>query len=101
MDLAGAFRLVRKSHGNVRLLVVGPDEEGMRKEMERLCGSDATGLSFRDFADAPEDYMAASDVLCLPSYREGFGIVIIEAAAAGIPSVGQGYMASRTPLTTV
>jgi glycosyltransferase involved in cell wall biosynthesis len=88
MDLAGAFRLVRKSHRNVRLLVVGPDEEGMREEMERLCGSDATGLSFRDFADAPEDYMAASDVLCLPSYREGFGIVIIEAAAAGIPSVG-------------
>jgi glycosyltransferase involved in cell wall biosynthesis len=38
--------------------------------------------------DAPERYMAAGDVFCLPSYREGFGAVIIEAAAAGLPAIG-------------
>jgi glycosyltransferase involved in cell wall biosynthesis len=27
-------------------------------------------------------------VLCLPSYREGFGSVIIEAAACGVPAIG-------------
>jgi glycosyltransferase involved in cell wall biosynthesis len=36
----------------------------------------------------PEDYLDASDVLILPSYREGFGTVVIEAAAMGRPTIG-------------
>ena len=36
----------------------------------------------------PELYMAAADIFCLPSYREGFGTVVIESAACGIPSIG-------------
>lgn len=34
-----------------------------------------------------EKYFAAMDVLLLPSYREGFGNVVIEAAAMGTPSI--------------
>ena len=34
-----------------------------------------------------EKYYAAMDVLILPSYREGFGNVVIEAAAMGIPAI--------------
>ena len=36
----------------------------------------------------PERYLAIADILCLPSYREGFGTVVIEAAAMGVPTVG-------------
>ena len=32
--------------------------------------------------------MSVSNVLCIPSYREGFGTVVIEAAAMGIPAIG-------------
>ena len=35
----------------------------------------------------PEQWFSLSDILCLPSYREGFGTVIIEAAACGIPTL--------------
>ena len=28
-----------------------------------------------------------SNIICLPSYREGFGSVVIEAAAVGLPSI--------------
>lgn len=34
-----------------------------------------------------EKYYAAIDVLILPSYREGFGNVVIEAAAVGTPAI--------------
>lgn len=85
LDLAGAFA----SLGDERawLLVVGPDEAGMRAEMERRLGTDAAHCRFVGYTDRPEDYMAAADVFCLPSYREGFGMVVIEAAAAGVPAV--------------
>jgi glycosyltransferase involved in cell wall biosynthesis len=39
------------------------------------------------FASRPEQYLAAADIFCLPSYREGFGSVIIEAGAMNVPSV--------------
>ena len=31
--------------------------------------------------------MQAADIFCLPSYREGFGSSIIEAAACGLPAI--------------
>ena len=41
-------------------------------------------------SDVP-DLMRASDVLVLPSYHEGFGLVLVEALASGVPVI-----ASRT-----
>jgi glycosyltransferase involved in cell wall biosynthesis len=35
-----------------------------------------------------ELYLAISDALCLPSYREGFGSIVIDAAALGVPAIG-------------
>lgn len=40
------------------------------------------------FQTDPEFYMAGCDLLCLPSYREGFGTVVLEAAALGICAIG-------------
>lgn len=37
--------------------------------------------------DEIEKYYAALDILILPSYREGFGNVVIEAAAMGTPAI--------------
>jgi glycosyltransferase involved in cell wall biosynthesis len=88
LDLAQAFERISGSHDNARLLVVGPDEEDMRARMLASCDDCADKVYFVDFTETPEKYMAAADVLCLPSYREGFGMTVIEAGSVGIPSIG-------------
>ena len=87
LDLAEAFARLGMGYGESWLLVVGPDEEGLRPRMETICSSAASRLRFFGLSATPQEYMATADVLCLPSYREGFGSVIIEAASVGIPAV--------------
>jgi glycosyltransferase involved in cell wall biosynthesis len=88
LDLAQAFARLGMDYGEAWLLIVGADdEEGLRPRMEKICSSVASRLLFVGFATAPQEYMAAADVLFLPSYREGFGSVLIEAASVGIPTV--------------
>lgn len=87
-DLARAFEALCSERDDVYLVIVGPDEEGVFPAMLRLCPRAVGRVRRLDYTDAPERFMAAADMLCLPSYREGFGSVVIEAAAAGIPSIG-------------
>lgn len=87
LDLAHAFVRVAAASAKAQLLLVGPDEEGIAAEVRQVCAAVAKQLHIVSYTETPENYMAAADVLCLPSYREGFGSVVIEAAAAGIPAI--------------
>ena len=88
LDLASAFTKVMATVQSSHLLIVGPDEENMREKVTGICRTCRDKVHFIDYTMVPEQYIASADVLCLSSYREGFGQVIIEAAAAGIPSIG-------------
>lgn len=87
LDLALAFCAladeVKKSH----LLVVGPDESGIDVILGALLEKYKGRFHRVGFTNVPEEYMACADIICVPSYREGFGSVIIEAGAVGIPAV--------------
>lgn len=48
-----------------------------------------------DMVDDIENYYAAMDILAMPSYREGFGNVNIEAAAMGVPVVASNIYGCR------
>jgi glycosyltransferase involved in cell wall biosynthesis len=88
LDLTRAFLRLAIQNSNIHLLIVGPEEEDIKKKIEDLCVNITNRIHFSGYSNNPEHYMAASDILCLPSYREGFGLVLIEAAAVGIPTVG-------------
>ena len=87
LDLASAFARVATELPHVRLLIVGPDEDGIQQQIRARAGAALAKLRFSGITDAPEQVLAAADVICLPSYREAFGMVILEAAAMGIPAV--------------
>ncbi len=86
LDLAHAF--AGAGQPNAHLLLVGPDEGNLSAALSSAAGGCAARLHSAGFTDRPQEYFAAADVFCLPSYREGFGATIIEAAAAGVPSIG-------------
>jgi len=86
-DLAEAFGELLKRYPNLWFLLVGPDEEGMQGVVQATCAGDLDRVRFVGFTQQPERFMAAADVFCLPSYREGFGSSVIEAAACGVPAV--------------
>ena len=87
-ELCAAFLAAAKSCPNLHLMLVGPDEAGMKKYIQAELAAISKNLHWIGLTDRPEEYMAASDFLVIPSYREGFGSVVIEAAACGIPSIG-------------
>jgi len=85
LELASAF--IQANKKNCKLIFVGPDESNMQERITALHNFDSKEILFVGYTDHPQDFMVAADVLCLPSYREGFGSVIIEAAACGIPAL--------------
>jgi glycosyltransferase involved in cell wall biosynthesis len=88
LDLAVAFTDIASKRSNVLLVLVGAEEDVLFEQIQQICGLAIVERVHRvSFTNNPERYMAAADVFCLPSYREGFGQVIIEAGASGVPSV--------------
>jgi glycosyltransferase involved in cell wall biosynthesis len=88
LDLARAYAALAREDAACQLLIVGPDEDGLLPEVEQACAACRSRLHVVGLSAVPEHYMRASDVLCLPSYREGFPVTIIEAAATGVPAIG-------------
>ncbi len=86
-DLLTAFSGVVAKNGDVELWMVGPDEEGLLPQLEKMEALGGGRVRWMGATSQPERYMVAADIFVLPSYREGFGSVIIEAAACGVPSI--------------
>ena len=87
-ELIVAFERLSNLDPKVSLLVVGPDEDHFTFKLSQLNQKIPGKVNIISYTPDPQIYMMAADVLVLPSHREGFGVVVIEAAALGIPSIG-------------
>lgn len=85
LDLAAAFSKLQNEFLNVKLLFIGFDEENLLPRIKEIVGD--KNLKFYGPTDEPEKLMQAGDVLCLPSYREGFGTTVIEGSILRLPII--------------
>lgn len=84
-ELLSAFL---KLEDRSKLLLVGDIEKDNKLDENLLeKAQNDSRVCFHSFASDIERYYAAIDVLILPSYREGFGNVVIEAGAVGTPAI--------------
>ncbi len=96
-ELVEAFKRLNKLHPGTRLIIVGEQEQLIDPvkpetlaEIESNPAIEAVG---RQIDVRP--WLAASDALVFPSYREGFPNVVIEAGAMGLPSIVTDINGSR------
>jgi len=88
-ELISAFNSLESREMPLALLLVG-NVDSVRMPLDTKVMAEIRNnprIYAVGFSDTPERYLAASDIFCLPSYREGFGTVAIEAAAMGLPAV--------------
>lgn len=93
-ELVGAFKQISKSANqqisrNCKLLLVGP----LETELDPLLPETVQEIEsnpdivMTGFQKDVRPYLAISDVLSFPSYREGFPNVVMQAGAMGLPAI--------------
>ncbi len=90
-DLIEVFHKSFKNLTDSYLLFVGPYEKEnnpISDENEKIMMGHAN-IKFLGMKNDPVPYLAMADFLVLPSFREGFGTVVIEAAGMEIPTLGR------------
>ena len=87
-ELYQAYLLLRAQFADLRLLLVGEYEIGDPVPDEIRARIDTDPLVIRTgWIPEPSPYYQIMDVFALPTHREGFGLVSIEALASGVPVV--------------
>jgi glycosyltransferase involved in cell wall biosynthesis len=90
VELASAWKSIRNAYSHSRLLTIGPAEPHNpvpNDILEELDGDDR--VTMLDFVanDEMPNYYGIMNIVVLPSYREGFPYVVLEASAMGLPIV--------------
>ncbi|PID14461.1 glycosyl transferase family 1 [Sporosarcina sp. P34] len=85
MELIDAFTQLQETYDDLLLYIVGSQkDQRFTAEAKEKVGNNS-GIRFKEPVSQTElaKWMSATDILVLPSYHEGFGLVALEALASG------------------
>lgn len=87
-ELLSAYRGLSLKNTSIKLILVGTEEniDSLNQDLYNWAKS-REDIVFTGSTQEVYKYFAAFDVMILPSYREGFGNVVIEAQAMGVPVI--------------
>jgi len=87
-ELIDAWKIIKPQFPNVKLLLVGPIEEkdSISEEAKTIISTDKS-IIFTDFVLDSAPYFSLMDIFILPTYREGFPTVSLEASSMEIPVI--------------
>ena len=81
--------LTKIADKEVKLFFIGPDESnGMLSDFYKSNPDIRKNIIELGFVNNHYQFISACNLMCLPSHREGFGSIVIDAAAIGVPTVG-------------
>lgn len=91
-ELFLAFKILEEKYPKLTLLFVGPIEKEKTIEPQLLkYFYENEKIIITNRVPDVEKYISAMDVFVLPSYREGFGMSVIEASAMEVPVICTKY----------
>lgn len=94
LDLGHAFYKLKLIYSNIYLMIVGPDEGALLKLTKQLIDI-KDFLKVQNFTSDTQKFYQLADIYCLPSYREGFPISILEAQANSLSIVTSDIYGTR------
>lgn len=87
-ELISAFKGILDHKSNAYLMIVGrPDNDNTIDKELYAWAKSSENVIFTGYTSTVEKYFSAMDVFVFPSYREGFGMVVAEAQAMGVPVI--------------
>lgn len=81
--------LIKTKNKKIKLLFIGPDESnGLLSKFYESNPNIKDNIIDLGFVNNHYQFLSVCNLMCLPSHREGFGSIVIDAAAIGVPTIG-------------